>query len=310
MPGHPELEGVERIDELVLKLETGADADVRDTAKELLQALMAFHGAGLERLLSLVRDGGGGQAMLDQFTRDELVRSLLLLYGLHPVDVETRVLEALEKTRPYLRSHGGNVELVGVEADGTVRLRMQGSCHGCPSSAVTLKLAIEQAIRDAAPDVTEILVVDNSVPHGNSPLPLVELQSAGHTGGNGNGHDLESVVWEAVPDIRRLTEGGARVLTVKGREVLFCRLDENFYAYADRCPECGGSLAAASLAGRALSCGTCGGSFDVVRAGRGLDRPDLHLDPFPLLVEHGHARVAIPPGRPGMAAAGAAAGTR
>jgi Fe-S cluster biogenesis protein NfuA/nitrite reductase/ring-hydroxylating ferredoxin subunit len=310
MPGHPELEGVERIDELVLKLETGADADVRDTAKELLQALMAFHGAGLERLLSLVRDGGGGQATLDQFARDELVRSLLLLYGLHPVDVETRVLEALEKTRPYLRSHGGNVELVGVEADGTVRLRMQGSCHGCPSSAVTLKLAIEQAIRDAAPDVTEIVVVDNSAPHATSPLPLVELQSAGHTNGNGDGHDLENVVWEAVPDIRRLTEGSAHLLTVKGREVLFCRLDENFYAYADRCPACGGSLAAARLVGRALSCGTCAGSFDVVQAGRGLDRSDLHLDPFPLLFEHGHARVAIPPARSGMAAAGAAAGTR
>ena len=83
--------------------------------------------------------------------------SLLLLYGLHPLDLEARVQQALEKVRPLLRSHGGNVELLGI-ADGVVRLRMLGSCHGCPSSAMTLKNAIEEAIYAAAPDATAIEV--------------------------------------------------------------------------------------------------------------------------------------------------------
>ena len=60
--------------------------------------------------------------------------------------------------RPYLGSHGGDVELLDVTADGVVRLRMLGSCDGCPSSAVTLKLAVEGAIEAAAPEITAIEV--------------------------------------------------------------------------------------------------------------------------------------------------------
>ncbi len=92
---------------------------------------------------------------LINFAADDLVGSLLLLYGQHPLPLETRVTQALDKVRPYLDSHGGNVELLGI-TDGVVRLRMQGSCKSCPSSAMTLKLAIEEAIYAAAPDVVAI----------------------------------------------------------------------------------------------------------------------------------------------------------
>ena len=292
-------ERIERIDELVLKLETGADSEVRGAARELVQVLMEFHGAGLERVLAILRRRGNVDAIMNELAGDELVRSLLLLHGLHPVDLETRVRDALDKTRPYLRSHGGNVELVSVEADGAVRLRMQGSCHGCPSSAVTLKLAIEQAIHEAAPDVASIVVVDDT-PAPAAParaLPLVAIEPVGRA----NGHGPDGARWEAVPALGQVTEGQARVLHVGDRSLLFCRVEDTSFAYGDRCPACGGDLADASLAGRALSCPACGSSYDVVRAGRGLDQPDLHLDPFPLLVEDGRARVAL---------AGAAAGSR
>ena len=88
-----------------------------------------------------------GTALIDSLASDDLVASVMLLYGLHPLDLETRVLQALEQVRPYLRSHGGNVELLGVE-EGVIRLRLQGSCHGCPSSAQTLKSTIEEAIAE------------------------------------------------------------------------------------------------------------------------------------------------------------------
>jgi len=95
----------------------------------------------------------------------------LLLYGLHPLDLESRVGQALEKVRPYLHSHGGNIELLGL-TDGIVRLRLHGSCHGCPSSAQTLKQTIEEAIFEIAPDVTAIEVEDE----------LVEMPSSSQTG--------------------------------------------------------------------------------------------------------------------------------
>ena len=101
--------------------------------------------------------GEAGAAILDACARDDVVGGLLLLHGLHPLDLEARVRQALEQVRPYLRSHGGNVELLGV-GDGVVRLRLEGSCHGCPSSAVTMKQTIEEAILAKAPDVTAVEV--------------------------------------------------------------------------------------------------------------------------------------------------------
>jgi Fe-S cluster biogenesis protein NfuA len=95
--------------------------------------------------------------MIARVARDDVVASLLLLYGLHPVDLEMRVRQSLDKVRPYLKSHGGNVELAGID-DGIVRLKLQGSCNGCPSSTMTLKNAIEEAIYEMAPDIAGLAV--------------------------------------------------------------------------------------------------------------------------------------------------------
>ena len=125
---------------------------------ELLRTVIELHGAALERILDKLAEAGDtGLALIDSLAGDDLVGAILLLHGLHPLDLETRVRQALDKVRPLLRSHGGNVELLGL-AGGVARLRMLGSCDGCPSSAMTLKTAIEEAIYEKAPDVTAIEV--------------------------------------------------------------------------------------------------------------------------------------------------------
>lgn len=146
-----------RIEELVGELNAAPEGGLRVAALELVQLLMDLHGEGLERMMEVIAGRGeAGWAIIDELTQDGVASSLLLLYGLHPLDVETRVRGALEKVRPYLRSHGGNVELIGIEGD-VVRLRLEGSCEGCPSSAMTLKLSIEEAICEAAPEVAGII---------------------------------------------------------------------------------------------------------------------------------------------------------
>jgi len=153
-------ERMRRLDDLVKSIEQFKDPQARARTREIVQALMDFHGAGLERLMErLAATGESGLQAIDSLSQDGLVASLLLLYGLHPLDLESRVGQALEKVRPYLHSHGGNVELLGI-ADGVVRLRLDGSCHGCPSSAQTLKQTIEEAIFEIAPDVTTIEVAN------------------------------------------------------------------------------------------------------------------------------------------------------
>jgi Fe-S cluster biogenesis protein NfuA/nitrite reductase/ring-hydroxylating ferredoxin subunit len=282
-----------QIEGLVRKVEGLPDPEARTSAIALMQALMEFHGAALDRLMELVAEtGDDGYAIFDRFAADEAVSSLLLLYGLHPLPLEQRVTQALEKVRPYLDSHGGNVELLSV-ADGIVRLRMQGSCKTCPSSAMTLKLAIEEAIYAAAPDVSEIQAegVEQSV----TPLPSGFVQ-IGKPNGTANGHKNSPVnIWAEVAELHSLPHRSVELIEVGGRSLLFCRLGESFYAYGNNCPGCGQMLQGAQLELTNLVCPHCRAQYDVIRAGRGLDQPSLHLEPFPLLFEQGRARVALPP---------------
>jgi Fe-S cluster biogenesis protein NfuA len=174
---HEILRRLQRIEELVHTLETSADSGLRSGARELVRSLMELHGEGIERMLGIVFDSEEhGREIIDRFAGDELVAQLLLLYDLHPFDLETRAHRALDDVRPYLRSHGGNVELLSV-VDGVIRLRLQGNCQSCPSSAETLRQLIEQAIYEAAPDaraieVEELTAVTDSKVTGS----LVQLQ--------------------------------------------------------------------------------------------------------------------------------------
>jgi Fe-S cluster biogenesis protein NfuA len=149
---------VARVEALLEELDGVADGPARETATALVQALLEVYGEGLARLVDHLAERDDG-TLADALARDELVAPLLILHGLHPVPLERRVLGALDEVRPYLETHGGNVELLGVE-EGVVRLQLQGSCSGCPSSAVTLKHAVEEAIHKAAPDVSAIVAED------------------------------------------------------------------------------------------------------------------------------------------------------
>jgi Fe-S cluster biogenesis protein NfuA len=132
---------VARVEELLGQVED----DPR--ALEAVAAIVELYGEALRRVV--------GRFPLEEIVEDELLLHLLLLHDLHPVGVETRVARALEEVRPYLGSHGGDVELLGV-ADGVARLRLNGTCDGCPSSAVTLKHSIETAILRAAPELERV----------------------------------------------------------------------------------------------------------------------------------------------------------
>src|ERR1700710_1591319 len=144
---------VERVQDLLGSLDDIADPVAQARVQELVGAVLELYGAGLERILGVLEDAGASaipsrDALLD----DGVVSSLLLIHGLYPVGLEERVTEALDSVRPFLASHGGNVELLSVE-DGIARLNIQGSCDGCPSSAATLEHALRDAIELAAPDL-------------------------------------------------------------------------------------------------------------------------------------------------------------
>jgi Fe-S cluster biogenesis protein NfuA len=129
----------------------------RERAEQLVREVVELYGAGLARIVATIGDQAGA-GMLGHLAADDLVASLLLVHGLHPHDVHRRVSDALDQVRPYLGSHGGDVHLLDIVGD-TVQLQFAGSCKSCPSSAVTLELAVEDAIRAAAPEISSIELV-------------------------------------------------------------------------------------------------------------------------------------------------------
>jgi Fe-S cluster biogenesis protein NfuA/nitrite reductase/ring-hydroxylating ferredoxin subunit len=270
---------VARAERLLEDLERLPDGAARDTATEAIGALLDLYGEGLGRIVEVVAERDSGE-LAEALASDELVSHLLLLHGLHPVPLEERLTGALDEVRPYLESHGGNVELLGVE-DGTVRLRLEGSCSGCPSSTVTLKLAIENAIQKVAPDVEAIVAEGVETPEPAPAGPaLLQIEAPDS--------------WTVVGGLPDLNGGGALLKHVAGEDVMFLRLNGSVYAYRPVCPCCHESVVEGTLEGTQLSCPECGVHFDVMRAGRCLDWPQYHLEPIPLLLDKdGLVRVAL-----------------
>jgi len=73
---------------------------------------------------------------------------------------DEKVKNIIEAIRPNLQSHGGDIELVGTEADNTVKIRLQGACQGCPGAQMTLKMGVERMLKEKIPEVKEVIAVD------------------------------------------------------------------------------------------------------------------------------------------------------
>ena len=146
----------ERVEKLAARLESAGDPEIRATALDLVQSVVELHGAALQRLVDSLMQTPDGERALSEALQNDLISSMFLLHNLHPDDLETRVLRGIEKARPYLKSHGGDVELAAVR-DGIVHLRLHGTCGSCPSSSITLKNAVEDALFEVAPDIVEIV---------------------------------------------------------------------------------------------------------------------------------------------------------
>jgi Fe-S cluster biogenesis protein NfuA len=170
MPEHQDLRATgERIEQLLGDLRDVADQRTYGIAEELLRLVSDLYGAGLARVVELTQERA--PELTDIFAGDDLIASLLLVLGLHPKPLDRRVEEALTNVRPFLAQHGGDVELLDLDADvGAVLLRLLGSCDGCPSSSVTLQMAVERAIGEAAPEIIRIDVDQPS--HSRQGVPI------------------------------------------------------------------------------------------------------------------------------------------
>jgi Fe-S cluster biogenesis protein NfuA/nitrite reductase/ring-hydroxylating ferredoxin subunit len=263
LPGAEE-ELVGRVQELTAQVEALGDPEARELADELAAAIVQLYGEGLERIFGALEP-----EVVATLSGDGVVASLMLIHGLYPVDLETRVHEALESVRPYMDSHGGNVELLGI-SEGIAHLRLEGSCSGCAASQSTLELAIERALEQSAPDLLGIDVEGVVAPPLRPEAPT-------------------AVAWVELDGVAGLGRGDM----VATNGLVIANVAGTLLAYRDRCAACDAPLTRGILVGGTLACGQCSRGFDLPRAGRCRDDSGLQLEPVPLLRNGGPVRVAL-----------------
>jgi len=290
----------ERIQELQERLDAAAEPRVRDLAGELVSTVVAMYGAGLERIFSSPE----GERLAGELSNDPLIETLLFIHDLHPVALEQRVQDALDTVRPYMESHGGNVELLSVE-DGVARIHLRGSCSDCSASSVTLELAVKRALEEAAPDLAGLEVEGMAPQMPGLGLPMAEGSAAEETPagvelpmvmsgpGASPAPDPAPPAWFELDSVATLDRDALTAVQVGRSELLVANVEGTLLAYHDRCAACGSPLHDGELVEGALSCPSCARSYFLPRAGRSLDDDQLQLEPVPLLREAGHVRVAL-----------------
>ena len=237
----------------------------------------------------LAEQGEAGAAVLAALADDPRVEGLLLLHDLHPLDVDARIQRALDRVRPYLGSHAGGVQYLGV-TDGVARLRLEGSCDGCPSSTVTVELAIRGAVEEAAPEVTEVVVEGMAA----APDPACSRSAAARpTPGRTRPARRSPGGWVTparhrpaqfpAGERRRGRHRRAGLLRPRHAVCLPGRLRRLRLVHG-----------LGTLNREELTCPACGAVYNVRLAGKGTVDPALHLDPLPLLADSRGVRVALP----------------
>lgn len=166
-----------RIEELVAALEDSPDLQARIDAGELMSCVLDVHGAAIARLLAILADTRlSGQPLIEMLAADDSVSAMLLLHGLHPDVLSTRVRHAVAKLRPLLGAQGALVELVAATED-SVHLRLSGEWNGRKPSAESVRDEIEAAIFEMAPEVTAVEI--DGLPDPNL-HPLKFVPSGAH----------------------------------------------------------------------------------------------------------------------------------
>jgi Fe-S cluster biogenesis protein NfuA/nitrite reductase/ring-hydroxylating ferredoxin subunit len=274
---------VQALDELLAGIEQLPAGEAQDAALAAIEGFLRVYGEALRRITARC-----DPATIESLRADELISQLLLLHELHPATLEERITAALEEVRPYMGSHGGGIELVGV-SDGVAKVRLEGTCSGCVASTVTLKLAVEEAVLRAAPELHGVEAVEAAdqavgLPAG-ALLPMFESRPVAAP--------LPVGRWLSIGQLDVPDGDQPLRLDVAGIQLLLARAGDDLYAYLDRCPGCRAQFEAPRLEADALSCGGCGRRYDIRRAGVGIDGGLLQLEPVPLLVEDGQVRVAV-----------------
>jgi len=276
------------VKELELLIDT-LERDEDERALLLLQLVDDIHRPAIELIVAGEAD-------------HPVANALLSMYDLAPVDEQIQVEEALDEVRPYIESHGGELELLDVE-NGTVHVRLSGSCHGCAGSAITLKRGVEDVLRERyenfkevvahEPDGTEVADEEQNGGGGAQLLQIEGLTKPAETPQAPPG--LKRPVFLDAGTLDELSPGTMKAVESEGKSILIVNVDGEPYAFRNVCPLDGRlALDGGRLAGNVIVCPWHNCGYDArtgKRADNEPDHPDLAV--VPIAVRDGVLQVAV-----------------
>jgi nitrite reductase/ring-hydroxylating ferredoxin subunit/Fe-S cluster biogenesis protein NfuA len=242
-------------------------------ALALKDAIEAFHKAGITRIVQRLKSDPRGKELLFELVDDPLVYALFSMHGIVRADVSTEVRRVIESVRPYMQSHGGDVELAEVRGD-TVYVRLHGACNGCSMSAVTLREGVEEAVLARVPAIRAVEVLPNE------PGPaLIGIAQIGVSG---------SVGWQRGPRIEDVPPGRMARMEAEPESILIVNQENRLSAFRNSCAHQGRPLDGGLFDAESgtITCPWHGFCFDV-GSGECLTAPQAQLEPFPLKVQDG-----------------------
>ncbi|MEN1705073.1 MAG: NifU family protein [Planctomycetota bacterium] len=265
---------VDRARELLSPL----DDDIRRRAEDLVKARDEFIAAGVREMVRRMKQDEAAKRVLFDLVDNPIVYAVLMELGIVKPDIMTRAARAMERIKPYIKGHGGDVELVKIEQtpEGlTAFVRMHGSCSGCSMSAATLGDGVSEAIKAQVPEIERIEEIKDT------PVAGVVQITVGSTNDPSADHG-----WIQGPSVDSIGEQAPYRMKGEGFDALLVRRDGKLYAYRNECPHQGLPLHEGEVVGDTITCPWHGFCFDMT-SGECENAPQVQLEPFPLRIDHG-----------------------
>lgn len=262
------------------------DPEARDAALALQQAVEAFHRPALVHIVRTLRDDPRGKELLFELVDDPDVHAMFALHGIVRADPMTRAARALATVRPYLQSHGGDVELVRIEAD-TAYVRLHGSCSGCSMSAVTLREGVEEALVRMVDEIARVEVLDDE-----PTAAFIPVSAIGRKPGATDTGWVRTIAANDVAD-GSMVRFDVEIAPPAGDDAaqvdsfVLISHDGRISVFRNECVHQGRSLDGGSLVDGVIMCPWHGFRFDA-GSGECISAPNAQLAPIPTRIDDGH----------------------
>lgn len=271
---------LEELDGRIGQLEQLPHPEIQAQVFTVLQLIDQLHRGSVSRLSEFLKEKGLWEDVLE----DEVINLLLTLYDQIPLDEATQVDDALQSVRPYIASHGGELEVVKVE-NGTVHVMLKGSCQSCSASDATLTHGVETALREDFAGFKAMVVHESNEPARDDWIELTVLPV--------NTQQPQGPVFKDVARLSDLAQDHVNIIRLEHKNILLLRLGYDVFAYDVDCPGCNLSLDGAKLSGNVLVCPWTNCAFDI-RNGRRVDGEEgAGLKVYPVTVQDNQVLLAM-----------------